>query len=310
MKRLLICLLCLANVYAQEPTPEEWLIDGTVVGTMKPKPKPTPFPTPTPTPATPTPTATPSPTATPTASPSPTSSPTPSSTPTPTASPSPTATPTASASPSPTVTPTATATPTPGSIPIVPSDLTATAAGPTQINLNWSDNSNNETGFRVLRSTAPNSGYVLIFSPAANATTYRDETVAPSTTYYYLVRAYNSIGGSITSNSASATTPATATPSPTPTPSSVQVTVTWAPTAGDSYKLYYGITSGQYIYVLPVGTTGSYTLNGLTPLTTYYFALTAIRNGTESLKSAEVPYTTTLQLKQRLQLPFKTDARP
>jgi hypothetical protein len=85
----------------------------------------------------------------------------------------------------------------------------------------------------------------------------------------------------------------------------VQVTVTWQPTAGDSYKLYYGTTSGQYIYVLPVGTTGSYTLNGLTPMTTYYFALTAVRGGTESLKSAEVPYTTTLQLKQLLTLPFK-----
>lgn len=105
----------------------------------------------------------------------------------------------------------------------------------------------------------------------------------------------------------SPTATATASPSPTatPTPANVQVTVTWDATPGDSYKLYYGIETGKYIYVLPVGTTGSYTLSGLTPLTTYYFALTAVRNGTESLKSSEVPYTTTLQLKQLLKLPFK-----
>src|SRR6266700_753069 len=40
-------------------------------------------------------------------------------------------------------------TPPPSSVPVAPSNLLATVASASQINLSWSDNSNNETGFRI-----------------------------------------------------------------------------------------------------------------------------------------------------------------
>src|SRR5207302_9691012 len=41
----------------------------------------------------------------------------------------------------------------PVALPAAPSNLVAVAAGVSQINLTWTDNSNNETGFKVDRSS-------------------------------------------------------------------------------------------------------------------------------------------------------------
>jgi Domain of unknown function (DUF1929)/Fibronectin type III domain/Galactose oxidase, central domain len=172
----------------------------------------TPTPTPTPTPSA---TSTPTPPPTPTATPSPTSPPTPTSTPTPTPSPTPTSTPI----PTPTATPTPTARPTPAP----PTDLTATAVSSSQINLSWTDNSNNETRFKVERSKNGTS-FSQIATTNANVTTYSNTGLSPSTTYHYRVRAVHAGGHSPYSNVANATTlpnptpTPTATPTPTPTP--------------------------------------------------------------------------------------------
>jgi hypothetical protein len=81
----------------------------------------------------------------------------------------PTPTPTSTPTPSPTTTPTPTPTATP--IPAAPTNLTATAASSSQINLSWTDNSNNETGFKVERSKAYNAGGNSGYSNVASATT-------------------------------------------------------------------------------------------------------------------------------------------
>ena len=74
-----------------------------------------------------------------------------------------------------------------------PSGLTATGVSMTQINLNWSDNSSDETAFYVERSPNGSTGWTEIGSVGANVTTYPDSTgLTCDTTYYYRVRAYRS----------------------------------------------------------------------------------------------------------------------
>jgi hypothetical protein len=85
-----------------------------------------------------------------------------------------------------------------------PSNLAAGAASPSQINLSWWDNSNNEDGFKIERWNGSSWGQINAVGPSV--TTYTDSGLAPSTTYFYQVRAYNSIGDSGYSNQSSATT--------------------------------------------------------------------------------------------------------
>jgi Fibronectin type III domain len=107
--------------------------------------------------------------------------------------------------PTPTPTPTATPTPTPTPTPAAPTNLTATAVSSSQINLSWTDRSNNETGFEVYRSRH-GSSFKRIATVGANVTTYADSGLRHSTTYRYRVRAFNSGGNSAYSNIASART--------------------------------------------------------------------------------------------------------
>ena len=75
-----------------------------------------------------------------------------------------------------------------------------------QINLSWSDNSANETGFKIERSPTGSGSWTQIATVGANVTSYQNTGLACGTTYYYRTRAYNSGGDSSYSNTASATT--------------------------------------------------------------------------------------------------------
>jgi hypothetical protein len=75
-------------------------------------------------------------------------------------------------------------------LPNAPTNLTANSASQTQINLSWSDNSTDETGFKVERTGS------LITTNAANATNYSDSRLSCGTTYSYSVKATNVNGDS------------------------------------------------------------------------------------------------------------------
>src|SRR5262249_31149436 len=77
-----------------------------------------------------------------------------------------------------------------------PTALTATAVPGMQINLQWTDNSTNETGFKVERATTSVGTYVQITTLAAHTTSYSDTGLQAGTTYYYRVRAYSTTGNS------------------------------------------------------------------------------------------------------------------
>jgi len=89
--------------------------------------------------------------------------------------------------------------------PSAPPNLNASAVSPSQINLFWSDNSSNETGFEIDRSP-DNSSWSQLTSVGANTTFFADTSVAPGTTYFYRVRAFDDLSVSAFTSSAQATT--------------------------------------------------------------------------------------------------------
>jgi RHS repeat-associated protein len=82
--------------------------------------------------------------------------------------------------------------------PLAPTDLTASAAGASQVNLAWTDQAsgaNNEQAFTVERSADGGTSWkVVTTSVAPNATSYADTTAHAQTTYLYRVRATNECG--------------------------------------------------------------------------------------------------------------------
>ncbi|MEM9856971.1 MAG: fibronectin type III domain-containing protein [Bacteroidota bacterium] len=81
-------------------------------------------------------------------------------------------------------------------LPNAPSLLQVSAITPASATLIWSDNSIDETGFEIERSTILGSGYTLVHSTGPDVTTYTDTGLSSGATYYYRVKAVNSGGGS------------------------------------------------------------------------------------------------------------------
>lgn len=92
-----------------------------------------------------------------------------------------------------------------GAAPAAPSNLTATP-GSSAIQLAWSDNSTNETGFVVQRSTDGTTFAQIAVVPEQTAS-MSDSAITAGTHYWYRVAATNSFGTSPWSNVAQATAP-------------------------------------------------------------------------------------------------------
>lgn len=89
--------------------------------------------------------------------------------------------------------------------PIAPSNLTAVSNGSSSIRLAWSDNSANETGFKVERKVGAAGTYGTVTTTAASATGFTDSSLNAGTVYFYRVSAVNTLGASATVEASAAT---------------------------------------------------------------------------------------------------------
>jgi gliding motility-associated-like protein len=192
-------------------------------------------------------------------------------------------------------------------LPVAPTALTATATSHTAINLTWTDpltsaNANNETGFQIERSLN-GTAFTLLTTTAADVTAYSDNSLTPTTKYYYRVRAVNGTGNSPTySNVADATTAAD--PAVPGTPGNLTVTamsdseiyLTWADNSTDEvlFEIERSLNGTAFTLIKTLGAdTASYMDIGLTKNTKYYYRVRAKNSVNYSAYSAVKDATTT-----------------
>jgi hypothetical protein len=169
-----------------------------------------------------------------------------------------------------------------------PSNLTATAASSTQINLSWT--AATETGGTITQyliqrcSGASCTSFTQVGT--STGTTYSDSSLTPSTSYSYRVQATDaSSNTSAFSNTASATTLATSPTAPTSLTATasgpVQINLSWGASTetGGTISLYLvercsGASCTSFVQIGTTATT-SYNDTGLTGSTSYSYRVRA-----------------------------------
>lgn len=192
---------------------------------------------------------------------------------------------------------------------LAPSDLTATCDA-TSVELKWSDNSTNESGFEVERKSAGDS-FIKIAAIGAGTTAYTDSGLAPEQ-YTYRVRAVTSSASSQYSNEATAailssdvtirplplqpTLPSLLKPAAPGRLSAValsgsEVSLSWLDLSVNEsgFKLERKVGKGDYaeIAIVPKDTT-TYKDTGLQDNTIYSYRARTFNNNGASLYSEEV----------------------
>ena len=180
--------------------------------------------------------------------------------------------------------------------PTAPSALSAVAVNSNRVDLAWTDNSGNETGFTIERALVTNGvtgPFTAIDGVGANIKTYTDPTVSPSTTYAYRVFAFNGAGNSQPSNVATVTTPAP----PPVAPSNLTATLllnpnraqlSWRDNSNNEnlFQIWRSTNNGAFALVGTVNRSGAqrtatggtvtFTNNNLTAGSTYAYYVIAV----------------------------------
>ncbi len=179
-------------------------------------------------------------------------------------------------------------------VPAAPTALTATAASPTQVNLSWTDNATNETGYKVARAVGTTGAFTLLSTLGAGATSFIDTTAAAGTQYTYEVCAYNSAGdstscaGSVTTPVPTPVVPAAPTALAATATSTSQISLAWTDNSTNEtgYKLERATGTGAYALVATLGAGAtSYSDSGLAAATQYSYRVYAYNSGGNSAYS-------------------------
>jgi hypothetical protein len=194
-----------------------------------------------------------------------------------------------------------------GSLPAIPTDpsgLTVVTPTETSLTVSWTDNSSNETGFKVERSADGLTGWTVVNTTAANATSFVDSNLAPGTTYYYRVRAFNAGGNSgytsVVSNMT--TTPlliAPAGPSvlTAATVSSSKIHLAWTDNSvrESGFKIEHSLDNVTFTQIAAVGVNVvTYDATGLSGGVIHYFRVRAYNQYGNSAYSNTANATTTV----------------
>ncbi len=187
----------------------------------------------------------------------------------------------------------------PQSPPAAPTGLTATTASVTAISLQWTDASADETGFALERSLDGFAWSEIATLPAGSST-FLDEGLQLGTTYFYRVRAYNSLGYSTYSNVASASPaelpPAAPTNLNASAISSSLIDLAWtdASLTESGFELQRSLDGGTWDTVATVGANvTTHRDTGLTANTTYAYRVRAFSAAGTSAFSNTASATTT-----------------
>jgi C1A family cysteine protease/fibronectin type 3 domain-containing protein len=176
---------------------------------------------------------------------------------------------------------------TPPTPPAAPSSLTAQAVSTSQIDLTWTDNADDETGFKIERCTGTGcSDFAQIATVGANVTSYSNTGLAAATSYSYRVRAYNGAGDSGYSSTATAVTLELPAPPAAPTNlaatavSTSQINLAWVDNADDEtgFKIERctGAGCSNFGQMATVGANvTSYANTGLAAATSYSYRVRA-----------------------------------
>jgi fibronectin type 3 domain-containing protein len=174
--------------------------------------------------------------------------------------------------------------PTASTIPAAPSNLTGTVISGNEIDISWTDNSNNETGFLIDRSSDGKT-FNQIASVGANVTAYHDTSLSPGNTYYYEVQATNAAGNSSFSNVFQAET--LIPPDPPTNLAATKVTTTevdlsWTNVATNATGIKIlekqGNNTAKVIASGLPPTTTNYNVTGLAVGTSYVFEIDALNS--------------------------------
>ncbi len=184
--------------------------------------------------------------------------------------------------------------PPPTEPPSAPSGLTA-KAGNAQVALSWSAPSSTggaaSVTYDVFRGPSPGGEATTPIAEGVTTTSFTNTGLTNGTTYYYTVKAVNSVGSSEASGEASATPTAPATVPGAPrnltaaTSSTTGVALAWsAPTSNGGsaitgYELYRGTRSGResaYESISCTAATCAFNDSGAKSRTTYYYEVAAV----------------------------------
>lgn len=164
-----------------------------------------------------------------------------------------------------------------------PHTLVASSVSLTQINLLWTDDSGDESGFEIERSTN-GVNWTPLATVSPDVTTYQDTGLTCDTTYSYRVRAFRTSDGQFSLYTAPASVallcipdaPTNLTAQPT---SESEITLNWVGQGGvNSHHIERSVNDGGWQEIASVpSATSTYVDSGLTCATNYAYRMRSFR---------------------------------